>query len=70
MTELTITRNADDSADFELPGGCLSCGGPLAVRVTPAGAAGCCVACRLISRPHVELKGTSLQVGYVPAGEA
>ncbi len=70
MHELTITRNADESADFELPQGCISCGGPLAIRMTPHGAASCCVPCRWISKPRVDLKGKTLQVAYVPGGEA
>jgi hypothetical protein len=39
--------------EFQLPGGCIICGGELAVRMTPSGAGTVCVECRWISRPQV-----------------
>jgi hypothetical protein len=70
MVEMTITRHTDGSADFELPEGCLLCSGPLAVRVTPGGSGSCCVPCRWLARPSVELSGDSVQVSYPTTGEA
>lgn len=70
MHELTITRNTDDSADFELPQGCLSCGGALAVRMSAGGAASCCLVCHWLARPTVELDGNSISVAYPPVAEA
>ncbi len=69
MTELTITRNGD-SADFELPRACLLCQGPLAVRVTPAGAASVCLSCVWIDHPSVQMDGRSLQIAFGPAALA
>jgi len=40
--------------DVSLPGGCILCGGDLALRVTPGGARTVCVPCRWISSPDVE----------------
>lgn len=53
--------------DLDLPGGCILCGGDLAVRIGEAGAASFCPSCRWISRPHMRRHGGGVQVIH-PAG--
>jgi hypothetical protein len=66
LTQMAVEKGAE----LMLPGGCILCGGDLAVRVTPVGAASCCRPCRWISRPRVVLSREGLQVSYQPAGQA
>lgn len=54
-------------SDFSLEGGCLLCGGDLAVRLTPSGARTFCAACRWISRPHLSRGDDGVHVVH-PAG--
>jgi hypothetical protein len=46
-------RTAAKTQDVSLPGGCLLCGGDLALRITETGAQTFCPACRWISRAVV-----------------
>ena len=63
-------KTGERSADLNLPGGCILCGGDLDVRLTPSGAQSCCLSCRWIARPHIELGAEGLKVAYIPAGNA
>lgn len=55
------------SKDFSLEGGCILCGGDLAVRLTPGRARTVCKACRWISRPHMKRDEDGVHVVH-PAG--
>ncbi len=57
-------------AELELPTGCVVCGGPLAVRITPNGARGCCVRCRYLPALQIEQVGDQLRVVHGAAGTA
>ncbi len=50
------------SADFQLPGACIGCGGPLAIRITASGAHGCCLHCRNLATLRLEQEGSELRV--------
>jgi hypothetical protein len=66
--EATQAQEMDGRRDFSIEGGCMLCGGPLEVRVTPAGARTVCRSCRWISRPHM-MRGEDGGVHVVhPAG--
>lgn len=68
--EVTIRRSGENSAEFDLPQGCPFCGGTVAVRVTPHGAASCCKECRWLSKPKVGFAPQGIQVAYPAAGYA
>ncbi len=53
--------------DFSLEGGCILCGGDLAVRVTAGAARTVCRSCRWISRPHMRHGENGVHVIH-PAG--
>lgn len=59
--------NTETPRDLTLPEGCMLCGGELVIRLSPAGAASVCKACRWISRPHFTGDGSSVQLSH-PAG--
>ncbi len=57
----------DDPRDFSLEGACILCGGDLMVRVSPGRAGTVCLACRWISRPHMNREEDGVHVVH-PAG--
>ncbi len=57
-------------ADFQLPGACIGCNGPLAVRVTASGAYGCCLRCRIFANLRLEQKGSELRIAHAGAASA
>lgn len=56
-----------EARDFSLEGGCILCGGELAVRLTAGSARTVCKTCRWISRPHMSRAGDGIHVLH-PAG--
>ncbi len=62
-----LPTGSTDSRDFSLEGGCILCGGDLAVRLTPGRARTVCKACRWISRPSMRHAEDGVQVVH-PAG--
>jgi hypothetical protein len=62
-----LPAHATDSKDFSLEGGCILCGGDLAVRMSPGRARTVCKACRWISRPHLRREEDGVHVIH-PAG--
>jgi hypothetical protein len=62
--EVILKKNGEESADFELPGGCALCGGPLSVRLSHNGAHSVCVPCRWMARPSVELRPGGMNVVF------
>jgi hypothetical protein len=69
--EVTVKQNEDQSADFNVPGGCGLCGNELAVRVSPAGAWAVCQSCRWIFHPQMQPRGNgALEMTVPPAAEA
>lgn len=61
------TEHAGEFRDIELPGGCILCGGDLAVRLAAGSAASFCTRCRWISRPHMRREEDGVHVVH-PAG--
>lgn len=62
-----LPTDASESKDFSLEGGCILCGGDLAVRVSPGRARTFCKSCRWISRPHMAREEDGVHVVH-PAG--
>lgn len=62
-----LPTDASTSRDFSLEGGCILCGGDLAVRMSPGHARTVCKACRWISRPHLRREDDGVHVIH-PAG--
>ncbi len=58
---------AGDERDFSLEGGCILCGGDLAVRMTAGSARTVCRICRWISAPHMHHGEDGVHVIH-PAG--
>jgi hypothetical protein len=56
-----------ETRDFQIPGGCILCGGDLEVRMGPAGARSFCGACRWLSHPHMRRGDEGVEVIH-PAG--
>jgi hypothetical protein len=56
-----------DPRDFSLEGGCLLCGGDLAVRISAGSARTVCPVCRWISHPHMRRDDEGVHVVH-PAG--
>jgi hypothetical protein len=56
-----------ETRDFQIPGGCILCGGDLEVRMGPTGARSFCAACRWLSRPHMRRGEEGVEVIH-PAG--
>ncbi len=48
--------------DFEMPGACIGCSGPLAIRITATGARGCCLRCHNLATLRLMQDGSELQV--------
>jgi hypothetical protein len=68
-----IRRDAADARstrDLQLPGGCILCGGDLAVRVRAGTARSWCGHCRWISRPHMHRGQDGVAVVHPPGGLA
>jgi hypothetical protein len=63
-------RLEEVARDLELPGGCVLCGGALAVRVGPGGARSCCLRCRWISRVQLTEADGRLALAHPPGGVA
>jgi hypothetical protein len=60
-------RRSDDRQDVDIPGGCILCGGDLAVRFAGSVAVSFCPQCRWISHPRVRREGGSVYMMH-PAG--
>jgi hypothetical protein len=67
MVHADATEATTDARDFSLEGGCILCGGDLAVRVSPGRARTVCKSCRWISRPHMSREEDGVHVVH-PAG--
>ncbi len=67
MRQHEISTDPTESKDFSLEGGCILCGGDLAVRVSPGRARTVCKSCRWISRPHMRREEDGVHVVH-PAG--
>jgi len=52
--------------DLEVPGGCASCGGPLAGRFGPDSAVGVCLRCRLVTPLRVSSEARGVHVSQMP----
>jgi hypothetical protein len=65
--EIEMPDTTETTRDLSLPEGCILCGGDLAVRITPSGAASLCVSCRWLSRPQMKREDGSIHVIH-PAG--
>ncbi|HVP67650.1 MAG TPA: hypothetical protein VMT17_10355 [Anaeromyxobacteraceae bacterium] len=65
QTEIA-SEPGSDAAEFTVDGGCVVCGGPMAVRVTPGAARGYCPRCAWISRPLVWQAGGGLAIAHPP----
>ena len=58
----------EDPREFSIEGGCLLCGGDLAVRISAGGGASTvCAVCRWISHPHMKRGEDGVHVIH-PAG--
>ncbi len=69
--DVSPETKAGEFRDIELPGGCILCGGDLAVRISAAGAAASfCERCRWISRPHMLRQPDGVHVVHPAAGLA
>ncbi|XXF78923.1 hypothetical protein P2318_03960 [Myxococcaceae bacterium GXIMD 01537] len=67
---VTPETSSDRFAEFTLPEGCISCGGPVSVRTTPAGAASYCAKCHWLSRPRVRARPNGLEISYSTEAQA
>ena len=56
--------------DLQIPGGCIACGGVLAVRVTAAGTRGYCQRCAWLSRPTLWRQDGAVHVAHSAEGLA
>jgi hypothetical protein len=63
-------NNGERFAEFTLPEGCLSCGGEVSIRATPAGARGYCPQCHWLSKPQVRVRPNGLEISYSTVGQA
>ncbi len=68
--DVTSEVSLGEFREIELPGGCILCGGDLAVRITAGGAASFCTRCRWISRPHMHREDDGVHVIHPAAGQA
>jgi hypothetical protein len=57
----------DDPREFSIEGGCMLCGGDLAVKISATGTATVCATCRWISHPHMRRGEDGVHVIH-PAG--
>jgi hypothetical protein len=70
MVELSVNPK-NHTADFEVAGGCPSCGGDLSVRVSPGHEArSYCKACHWLSRQVVTMEGNKLQLAQPISAQA
>ncbi len=60
----TEMKPGQQSAEFVVPQGCILCGGEIAFKVSPKGAYSCCIRCRWLSQPEVDVGRGGLQVEY------
>jgi hypothetical protein len=67
---MTATEPQTVNTDFQLPGACIGCGGPLAVRITGSGAHGCCLSCHQLAILRLEQEGPELRVMIGGAAKA
>jgi hypothetical protein len=63
------TRDQEGRHDLAIPGGCILCGGDLAVRFNAAGAVSYCPTCNWLSRPRVRREEGNVYMMH-PAGGA
>jgi hypothetical protein len=68
--DVTIKKNTDESADLELPNGCVLCGGPVSVRVSPNAAYSVCIPCRWWVRASVAFRPGGIEVMYTTTAAA
>ncbi len=61
------SRPTDERRDVAIPGGCILCGGDLAVRFDAASAVSFCPRCNWLSHPRVRREGESVYMMH-PAG--
>lgn len=52
------------SVDLKLPNACPLCGGEVVLRLGSSTARSCCIACRWLARPLVQMDNGSLQVQF------
>ncbi len=64
------SQASEERQDVDIPGGCILCGGDLAVRFTTAGAVSFCPSCRWISHPRVRREDGSVYMMHPAAGIA
>jgi len=64
------TREAEDRHDVAIPGGCILCGGDLAVRFTAAGAVSFCPRCNWLSHPRVRREDGNVYMMHPASGAA
>jgi hypothetical protein len=56
--------------DVELPAACVTCDGPIVVRLAPGSAVGVCRACRRIAEMTLERSPEGVRLAQPPAGLA
>jgi len=56
--------------EFTLAGGCVVCGGVLAVRMLPGSIRGYCGRCSWISKPLIWQTGNAVSIAHPPLGLA
>ncbi len=64
------TVAAEDRHDVAIPGGCILCGGDLAVRFTATGAVSLCPRCNWLSHPRVRREHGNVYMMHPAAGLA
>ncbi len=64
------TVSTDDRRDVAIPGGCILCGGDLAVRFTASGAVSFCARCNWLSHPRVRREDGNVYMMHPAAGAA
>jgi len=62
-TAQNVGAEAQPHSDFTVPTGCITCGGELAVRISPGRAFAYCGKCHWLSRPVVEAVPDGFRVG-------
>lgn len=58
------TQSGERFADFDLPEGCMTCGGAVSIRATPAGAHGYCPHCHVLTRPQMRVKPNGVELSF------
>jgi len=59
-----------ETMEFTLSGGCVVCGGAMAVRMSPGAIRGYCARCSWISKPLIWHSGKDVSVLHPPLAEA